>query len=94
MQAVRYFQEALARHDDGPIEAARYGYALALNEAGDFDKARNELAKLMAAYPKNTAFLIASGQLEQHPTLFAKALPSSSKPMNSSPNRGPRSMAM
>jgi len=75
MQAVRYFQDALARHDDEPVEAIRYGYALALNEAGDFAKARDELAKLMAAYPQNIAFLIASGQVEQHATLFSRALP-------------------
>ncbi len=75
MQAVRYFQEALARHDDEPIEAIRYGYALALNEAGDFEKARNELTKLMAAHPDNIAFLIASGRVEQHATLYAAALP-------------------
>ncbi len=75
-QAVRYFQDALARHDDDePIEALRYGYALALNEAGDFEKSRNELAKLIAAYPKDIAFRIAAGDVEQHATLYAEALP-------------------
>ena len=75
-QSVRYFQEALARHDDNePLEAVRYGYALALNEVGDFDKARNELAKLIEAQPNNIAFRIAAGQVDQHATLFAAALP-------------------
>lgn len=80
MQSVRYFKEALARHDDNePVEALRYGYALALNEAGDFQKARNELAKLMAAQPDNIAFRIAAGQIDQHATLFAAALPNFAK---------------
>ena len=76
MQAVRYFQEALASHDnDEPVEALRYGYALALNEAGDFEKGRIELAKLIAAYPTSISFRTAAGELEQHATLFADALP-------------------
>jgi predicted Zn-dependent protease len=75
-QAVRYFQDALARNDgEEPIEALRYGYALALNETGDFEKSRNELAKLIAAYPNDTAFRIAAGEVEQHATLYAEALP-------------------
>lgn len=75
MQAVRYFQEALAKHDDPHAEALRYGYALALIEAGDFDKARIELSKLIGAYPKLIAFRIAAGLLEQRANLFAAALP-------------------
>ena len=75
MQSVRYFQDALARHDSEPQEAAHYGYALALTEAGDFEKARVELKKLLAAHPQLIAFHIAAGQVEQRANLFAAALP-------------------
>ena len=75
MQAVRYFQDALARHDEEREDASHYGYALALTEAGDFDKARRELAKLLVAYPNLIAFHLAAGRVEQRATLFAAALP-------------------
>jgi predicted Zn-dependent protease len=45
--------------------AARYGYALALSEAGDFDRARIELDKLLNAQPNIVAFQIARARLEQ-----------------------------
>ena len=75
MQAVRYFQDALIRRDGEPEEALHYGYALALTEAGDFQKARLELAKLLAVHPTLIAFHLASGQVEQRANLFADALP-------------------
>ena len=75
MQSVHYFQEALARHDNVREEAAHYGYALALMEAGDFEKARKELTKLLAAHPRLIAFHLAAGQVEQRAHLFADALP-------------------
>jgi beta-barrel assembly-enhancing protease len=75
MQSVRYFQDALARHDNDPEEASHYGYVLALTEAGDFQKARLELKKLLAAHPKLIAFHLAAGRIEQRANLLAEGLP-------------------
>ena len=75
MQAVRYFQERLAKHESDHEEVDQYGYALSLLEAGDFVKARIELAKLIDAYSGMTAFRIAAGQLEQRANHYAEALP-------------------
>lgn len=54
--------------------AARYGYALALTEAGDYARARIEIDKLMLESPKLTAFQIASAKLEQRQGNLERAL--------------------
>jgi predicted Zn-dependent protease len=54
---------------------ARYGYALALTEAGDFEHARIEINKLLAQYPAMIAFQLAAGRLEQKANRFDAALP-------------------
>ena len=75
MQGVRYFQEQLAKGEYVQEEVARYGYALGLTEAGDFDKARVEVNKLIAQFPEVVAFRIAAGHIEQKANRFAAALP-------------------
>lgn len=75
-QAVRYFQEAIAAgNDEGHPEALRYGLALAYMETGDFEKARNEIAKLIAKYPRIGSFHIAAGKIEQRANQYAAAVP-------------------
>ena len=75
VQAVRFFHEQLATGSLAREEVARYGYALALTEAGDFEKARIEVTKLVAQYPNVIAFRIAAGHIEQRANHFAAALP-------------------
>jgi predicted Zn-dependent protease len=74
IQAVNYFHAQLSEGDFARQEAARYGYALALIEAGDFDRARMELDKLMTEYPNIISFRLAYGQLEQRARNFNAAL--------------------
>ena len=74
VQAVHYFREMLADGSYQHAEVARYGYALALTESGEFEKARIELQKLMADYPTVVAFQIAAGQLEHKANQFEAAL--------------------
>ncbi len=64
-QAKAYYTTMLR---DGTFQneaAARYGYALALTAAGDFDRARIELSKLLTEQPNIAAFQIARARLEQ-----------------------------
>ncbi len=65
MQARHIFATELRNGDYEFEEVARYGYALALTETGDFEQARTELTKLMADYPTLVPFRIAAAKLEQ-----------------------------
>jgi predicted Zn-dependent protease len=72
---AKAFYEAQLR--DGTFRnetAAQYGYALALTEAGDFERARIELDKLQAAQPGILAFRIARARLEQRAGNLPRAL--------------------
>jgi beta-barrel assembly-enhancing protease len=74
MDARHLFQTRL---EDGKYvheEVARYGYALALTETGDFSRARIELAKLIADYPTIVSFRIAAGYLERQARNYAESL--------------------
>jgi beta-barrel assembly-enhancing protease len=73
-QAKTYYETTL---HDGTFKneaAARYGYALALSEAGDYEKARIELSKLLTEQPNIVAFQIAMARVEQHAENFPRAL--------------------
>ena len=74
VQARQHFEAALRNGDYAQEEIARYGYALALTESGEFEKARIELAKLIADYPTLIPFHIAAGQLEQRASNFEGSL--------------------
>jgi len=64
-QAKNYYEAAL-REPNPPNEMLlRYGYVLALTEASDFKRAREELAPLLAATPNLTAFRLAEARLEE-----------------------------
>lgn len=64
-QAKAYYETMLREGTFSNETAARYGYALALTEAGDFERARIELSKLLTEQPNITAFQIARARLEQ-----------------------------
>jgi predicted Zn-dependent protease len=74
VQAAHYFHELLQSGDYTHEEVARYGYALALTESGEFERARIELTKLIADYPRVVSFHIAAGQLEQRADRFQESL--------------------
>lgn len=74
MQARHQFEAMLENGDYEQVDVARYGYALALTATGDFERARIELAKLMATYPTLVPFRIAAGQLEQRAGNFEQAV--------------------
>lgn len=72
---AKAFYESRLRDGEYQNEAAtRYGYALALTEAGDFARARVELGKLLTEQPNITAFQIANARLEQRAGNLSKAL--------------------
>ena len=72
--ARQHFQEVLRNADYSNEELARYGYALALTESGDFEQARIMLLKLMTDYPTVVPFHIAAGQLERRAFDFNASL--------------------
>jgi beta-barrel assembly-enhancing protease len=73
-QAKTYYETALRDGNFTNETAARYGYALALSEAGDFDKARIEVGKLLAEQPNISAFQIAAARIEQQAGKLDEAL--------------------
>ncbi len=74
MQARHIFESELASGAYQHEEVARYGYALALVETGDYEQARIELLKLMADYPTLVSFQLAAGSLEQRAGNYDAAL--------------------
>lgn len=73
-QAKTYYETTLRDGTYRNEAAARYGYALALTEAGDFEKARIELSKLLNEQPNISAFQIASARVEQRAGNLQRAL--------------------
>jgi len=64
--AVDYYRGKLNDgkiHDDEPV--LRYGLAVALSHAGDYDQARSILDGLLKRQPENTSLLLASADLEK-----------------------------
>lgn len=74
MQARHKFETELREGDYQFEEVARYGFALALIETGDFEEARNELLKLLAEYPTLISFRIAIAKLEQRDRKYQASL--------------------
>lgn len=64
-EAKSFYENLLREGEYGNETAARYGYALALAEAGDFERARIELDKLLVEQPHILSFQIARARLEQ-----------------------------
>ena len=73
-RAKQFFRALLDDGEPRYEEIARYGYALALAAAGDFDLARVELLKLMAEYPTMVAFRLAAAKTEETARAFEAAL--------------------
>ena len=73
-RAKQFFRALLDDGESRYEEIARYGYALALAAAGDFDLARVELLKLMAEYPTMVAFRLAAAKTEETARAFEAAL--------------------
>lgn len=63
-QLVEQFEQELRRGDFEHADIARYGYALALTRAGEYGKARVQLAELLRAQPEERAFVLARARLE------------------------------
>ena len=62
-QAVDYFKQALTDGSEAP-QVARYGYALALMEIGDYTQAAEHLRVLLRQDDENLSFLLAAANLE------------------------------
>lgn len=74
LEARHYFESMLRDGTYEQEEIARYGFVLALTEAGDFERARIEISKLIADYPTVTSFRIAAGRIEQRANRFEEAV--------------------
>ncbi len=62
--AVTFYRQQLQNNDQKHLMIARYGYAIALTAAGDYPAAREQLRRLLAESPENSAFLLAAAQVE------------------------------
>jgi len=62
--AVTFFRESLNEGRYRSEQAQRYGYVLALTEAGAYPEARTEVRRLLAKDPTNPAYLIAKARLD------------------------------
>ena len=63
--AVNFYRDLLQQrkfHDDTMIY--RYGYALALTRAGEYDKARERIRALLAQEKENISFMLAAANIE------------------------------
>lgn len=65
IQARNYYETILREGDFQNESAARYGYALALIEARDLDRARIEIGKLITEQPRLPQFRLLQARLEQ-----------------------------
>lgn len=73
-QAKYYYSKLLADGEYQYEPIARYGYVLALTEAGDYNDARVEIAKLLASDPGVISFRLAAAELEERVQDFPAAL--------------------
>ena len=73
-QAKDYYARLLENGDFKHESIARYGYVLALTEAGDVNNARIEAAKLLASDPGVISFRLAAARVEQRGNDFNAAL--------------------
>ncbi len=62
--AIAYFTRVM-RETEGNIDHLRYGYALALTEAGEYVRAKENLKQLLKKDETNVAYLIALGDIEK-----------------------------
>jgi predicted Zn-dependent protease len=62
--AVTFFRKSLKDGRYRNEDAQRYGYALALIEARDYQEARAEIERLLKQQPSDPAYLIASARLD------------------------------
>lgn len=73
-QAKDFYETSLRDRNYAHESIARYGYALALTEAGDFDKARVQIDQLLRAEPNLLAFRLAAARLEEKAGNYDAAL--------------------
>jgi predicted Zn-dependent protease len=73
-EAVKFFEERLNYEGYPDIPTARYGYVLALTNAGEFAKAREQLHILLAADNENVAYMLAAARLESAQRNFPAAV--------------------
>ncbi len=73
-EAVSIFEHKLKNKSYVYPEVARYGYALALSEAGHFKKARSEIYGLVQDYPMVVSFRLAAGAIESKARRYGEAM--------------------
>lgn len=71
---LAFFAADISAKDETTAMTARYGYALALTQAGRYAEARELLAELLKREPERIPFLIASAQLEMADKKYDRAI--------------------
>ncbi len=61
---VKQFEEALTKKQGHELVAVRYGYVLSLLRTNQHEKARQQVDKLIKAYPLRIAFLLVQAEVE------------------------------
>ncbi|MGH8120429.1 MAG: M48 family metalloprotease [Gammaproteobacteria bacterium] len=72
-EAVRFFKERMDTTGYPDLSTARYGYVIALTNAGEYIKAREQLHLLLAEDRENVTYLMAAARLETAQRNFAAA---------------------
>lgn len=91
-QAIKRFRARLKDEQRQP-EASRYGLALALLEASQYDEARQMLAPLLTAEPNRIAYILADARIESVAGKYAAAAQKLSSALKINPGNHPLTMA-
>ena len=73
-EAVQFFEERLNADGYPDIDSARYGYVIALTNADNFPKAREQLGALLSKNNENITYLLAAARLELAQRNFQAAI--------------------
>jgi len=79
------------QYANGP--AARYGYALALAKAGNYDEAQRQLEQLVRSTPNRAAFRLALAQVEMSANRFKQAATVCADALKLFPDNAPLNLA-
>ena len=72
--AIKFFEERLSAGGYPDMDSARYGYVIALTNAADFAKAREQLAMLLEKDQENVSYLLAAARIESAQRNFLSAV--------------------
>ena len=72
--AIKFFEERLESGGYPDMDSARYGYVIALTNAANFPKAREQLGVLLKKDQENVSYLLAAARIESAQRNFSSAV--------------------